>query len=200
MRPGAARGTRACRRCPRPPPGGRHRRGRSGRGGSAAPPATTSGTRPTTSSTMARSARSSRTRNGGASTRRTRPSTTSVNFFAAPTFDRFLARLWSLGRRCPPAPRATTTRSRSSAVICAYQMSRNRASRVPARCRPDTHRGRRAPPGRPPCRRSALGREPAPAGWRPSASRPTRTGREASRRSHGGRTRAAVPASPTTRS
>ena len=76
---------------------------------------------------MARSARSSRTRNGGASTRRTRPSTTSVNFFAAPTFDRFLARVRILAAMSALSS-ATTTLSRSSAVIWAYQMSRNPAS------------------------------------------------------------------------
>jgi hypothetical protein len=69
-------------------------------------------------------------RNGGASTKRSRPSTTSVNFFAAPTLDRFPARLWILAAMSSRSS-STTTLSRSSAVICSYQMSRNRALEHP---------------------------------------------------------------------
>ena len=94
----AARGTRASRRCPPPPPGGRRRRRRSGRGGSAAPRATTTDTRRRPPRRCL--GRHGRRGRGTAVPRpgEARPSTTSVNFFAAPTLDRFLARLWSLAR------------------------------------------------------------------------------------------------------
>ena len=127
-----------------------------------------------------------------------RPSTTTANFFAAPALERFRARFWRRAANCLALfgdGHSDEVLGRDLLVPHVEVASRGVGHPGPVGVERGVHgaigSGRAGRPAR---------SGPAPRGWPPGAVRPIRRGRATSRRSHGGRRRAAAPASPTARS